>query len=319
MNNYANIPNLTGKTAIVTGANSGTGYGITYHLAKHGCKVIMASRSEQKLRQAAIKMKAEVPGANLQLEVLDITSMKSIKDFSDRIKTQYGRVDFLANNAGAGHHSYVETEDGLEENLTVNYLGHFALTTHLLPVLLDNSRIVNFSSIGYKKFLKNDLDVNNLMCTNPAEYNQMQEYCKAKLCAILHSVKLQREFDRLGINSKALACHPGNARTELMNKDHNKFALRVAFKYIISPMMKVTGISQSLYDGALPAIETLIADKVETEVVYSPSSKLEATGAPIALPIDTTHFQQSDIDALWLKTQDLLQLSVEDYLTAKAA
>ena len=71
--------------------------------------------------------------------------------------------------------------------LTVNYLGHFAFTTQLLPVLKDGSRIVNFSSIGYKKFLKHQLDIDNLMCQDAESYNQMQEYCKAKLCSILHA------------------------------------------------------------------------------------------------------------------------------------
>lgn len=319
MYNFANIPNLKGKVAIVTGANSGTGYGITYHLAKQGCKVIMASRSEAKLSEAAARMKLQLPEADLQTEVLDITHMASIQAFCQRIIHQYSKIDFLANNAGAGHHSYVETKDGLEENLTVNYLGHFALTTQLLRVLMDGSRIVNFSSIGYKKFLKHDLDVENLMCRDAAQYNQMQEYCKAKLCSILHAVKLQREFDRLGVDAKIFACHPGNARTSLMDKEHNKLMLRMSFKYLIGPLMALTGLSHSLYDGALPAIEALVADDAQTGMVYSPSSKLEATGDPIPLPIDRTHFKEEDIDALWDKTQQILDLSVYDYLQTQAA
>lgn len=313
MHNFSDIPDLNGKVAIVTGANSGTGYGISWHLAKHGCKVIMASRSATRLSEAIDNMKAQLPDAQLQGAVVDITRMRSIREFCQDITEQYTKIDFLANNAGAGHHSYVKTEDDLEENLTVNYLGHFALTTQLLPVLLDGSRIVNFSSIGYKKFLKHDLDVEHLMCTDP-KYNQMQEYCKAKLCSILHAVKLQREFEKYGIDSKVFACHPGNARTSLMTKDNNTLPMRLSFKYLISPLMALTGISHSLYDGALPAIEALIAENAQTEMVYSPGSKLEATGDPVPLPIDRTHFEEKDIDALWDKTQQLLNLSVYDYL-----
>ena len=100
MNNYKNIPNLDGKIAIVTGANSGTGYGITYHLAKHNCKVIMASRNEQKLQDAKQKLLKQIPNAKLEVEVLDLTNLESIKNFSERIISSYKKIDFLANNAG---------------------------------------------------------------------------------------------------------------------------------------------------------------------------------------------------------------------------
>ena len=319
MQNYENIPDLTGKTAIVTGANSGTGYGITYHLAKHGCKVIMASRSESKLNQARQTLKANLPNAVLEVAVLDLTRMSSIKAFSEKICNEYSKIDFLANNAGAGHHTFRKTEDGLEENLTINYLGHFALTTQLLPVLKDESRIVNFSSIGYKRFLKHDLNVDQLMCRDANSYNQMQEYCKGKLCSILHAVKLQREFDRVGLKTKIYACHPGNARTDLMTKDDSKLMMSLLFKYLLAPAMAVTGVSQSLYDGALPAIEALIAADAQTGMVYSPSSKNELTGAPIAREIDRTHFKEADIDKLWDKTQELLGLTVSDFLPELSA
>jgi NAD(P)-dependent dehydrogenase (short-subunit alcohol dehydrogenase family) len=246
--------------------------------------------------------------------MLDITRMGSIKKFCDMIISQYGKIDFLANNAGAGDYRYIKTEDGLEENLTINYLGHVALTTQLLPVLKDGSRIVNFSSIGYKKFLKHDLDIDNLMCEDESQYDQMQEYCKAKLCSILHAVKLQREFEARGISSKVFACHPGNARTDLMKKDNNPVFIRVMFNYFLAPLMKMTGMSHSLYDGALPAIEALIADNAQTGKVYAPGKKNELTGDPIPWDIDRTHFREEDIDKLWHKTQQILDLSVNDYL-----
>jgi len=221
MNNYKNIPNLDGKVAIVTGANSGTGYGITHHLAKHNCKVIMASRNASKLQDAKKQLMSEIPSAKLEIEIVDLTSLDSIKNFCNSIKSNYEKIDFLVNNAGGGGPKFAQTVDGLEANLTLNYLGLFALTVQLLPVLKDGSRIVNFASIGYKRYLKNDLDVDNLMCDNPDDYNQMQEYCKAKLCAILFAVKLQEEFENMGSTSMALSCHPGYARTSLMTKPEN--------------------------------------------------------------------------------------------------
>lgn len=312
MNNHKNIPNLKGKIAIVTGSSSGTGYGISYHLAKHNCKVIMASRNKSKLEDARRRLLDEVPNADLEIEILDLTSLKSIKDFTERVKNNYKKIDFLANNAGGGG-KYKKTVDELEQNLAVNYLGHFAVTTQLLPVLKDGSRIVTFSSIGYKRFLKNDLDVDNLMCENEAGYNQMQEYCKAKLCSILFGVKLQSEFERIGSTSMALSCHPGFSRTNLMTNPENfGFIMRVVGR-AFSGLSGVLGLSQSLYDGALPAIEALIADDARPNVVYSPK-KRESTGAPIPIEIDHTHFKDEDIDKLWIKTQDLLGIKVEEYI-----
>lgn len=313
MNNHKNIPNLSGKVAIVTGANSGTGYGISYHLAKHGCKVVMASRNASKLAAAKKELLAQVPNAELEVEIVDISDLGSIRAFTEVIKARYGKVDFLANNAGGGDAKFKETADGLEANMAVNYLGHFALTVQLLPVLKDASRIVTFASIGYKAFLRKDLDVDNLMCKSAADYNQMQEYCKAKLCAILFGVRLQREFEAIGSNSMALSCHPGYARTSLMTKPENPFYLR-ALGTVMNAVSGVLGLSHDLYDGALPAIEALVTDSPEPNKVYSPSGRRESTGAPVAKEIDRTHFKEEDIDKLWVKTQELLDLKVSEFL-----
>ena len=314
MNNCKHIPNLQGKVAIVTGANSGTGYGITYHLAGHGCKVIMASRNRVKLNEAKAELLKQLPNADLEIDVLELTSLASIEAFTQRIHAKYEKIDFLANNAGGGSTKYQTTPEGFEANFFVNYLGHFALTTQLLPVLKDGSRIVNFSSIGYKRFLKHDLDTANLQDHGPKQYNQMQSYCRAKLCCILHAQKLSREFARIGSSSKALSCHPGWARTNLMNKEGEPVLLKILFNYLVTPLSKVFGLSQDLYDGALPAIEALIVDEPEVDKVYAPGNKNESTGQPKPWDIDDSHFKESDIEELWLASEQLLNIKVSDYL-----
>ncbi len=316
MHNYKNIPDLTDKIAIVTGANSGTGYGITYHLAKHNCKVIMASRNKEKLQKAKAELLKELPYAQLEIEVVDITDMMSIKDFCKRIKSKYSKIDFLANNAGGGSDKFKMTADGLETVLTVNYLGHFALTIQLLPVLKEQSRIVTFSSIGYKLFLENDLDVDNLMLTNKADFNSMQEYCKGKLCCILFSVKLQEEFKKIGSKSMSLACHPGWARTNLMMQEETNKDTH-AQKVKMNEEARMRGDNHSLFDGALPAIEALIADDAKSGVVYSPKNDTsipESVGEPIPREIDQSHYKKEDIDKLWIKSQELTKITVSEFL-----
>ena len=250
MNNYANIPNLDGKTAIVSGANSGTGYGVTYHLAKNNCKVVMASRNKQRLEEAREKLLKDLPNAQLELEVLEITDLSSIRDFADRIKGNYNKIDFLANNAGGGSEAFTKTPDGLETVLTVNYLGHFALTAQLMPLLKDGSRIVTFSSLGYKLLLENDLDVENLMVEQEADFDEMQEYCKGKLCSILFMVKLHEVFEKMGSNSMALSCHPGFARTNLNAQEGRSQESKEGWEKFVEDAC-AQNRNHSLYDGAL--------------------------------------------------------------------
>lgn len=312
MNNFKNIPNLKGKVAIVTGANSGTGYGITFHLAKNNCKVIMASRNESKLKEAKRKLLEEVPNADLEIEIVDLANLDSIKKFSERINSKYDKIDYLANNAGGGPSKYSTTVDGFEAVMAINYLGHFAITTQLLPVLKDGSRIVTFSSIGYKRFMKNDLDVENLLVKSEADFNQMEEYCKGKLCSILFGVKLQSEFERIGSKSMALSCHPGWARTNLVAQSETVFT-RI-FKFFFNGVSRIFRMSHSLYDGALPAIEALIADDAKVNMVYSPNGKGEGTGDPIPREINHTHYKDEDIDKLWVKSQELVGVDVTTLL-----
>lgn len=315
MNNHKNIPNLAGKVAIVTGANSGTGYGITYHLAKQNCKVIIASRNKAKLEDAKAKMLKEVPNAKLELEVVDLCDLSSIKKFCERIKTKYKKIDYLANNAGGGPQRFQLTKDSLEVQLATNYLGHFAVTTQLLPVLKDGSRVVTYASIGYKRFLRNDLDIDNLMVTKAEDFNPMEEYCKGKLCSILFSVKLQDEFERIGSKSMSLACHPGYARSNLMTGDNFGFVMRLVGR-IMNGVTALLGTSMNIYDGALPAIEALIADNAQPRKVYSPKKggNMESHGDPIPREIDHTHYKDEDIDRLWVKSQKLVGINVNDYL-----
>ncbi len=313
MNNYANIPNLEGKKAIVTGANSGTGYGVTYHLAKNNCKVIMASRNQQRLEEAREKLLKEIPDAQLELEVVEITDLTSIREFCDRVNSNYDNIDFLVNNAGGGSTAFTKTADGLETVLTVNYLGHFALTALLLPVLKNASRIVTFSSAGYKTLLEDDLDIDNLMIEQASDFDEMQEYCKGKLCSVLFMVKLHEEFEKMGSSSMALSCHPGFARTNLNGQEGRSEEIKAGWTKFVEDG-RAAGQNHSLYDGALPAIEALVADDAKPKVVYAPDGENELVGNPIPYEIDHTHYQDKDIDKLWVKSQELVNINVEEYL-----
>jgi NAD(P)-dependent dehydrogenase (short-subunit alcohol dehydrogenase family) len=144
------IPNLTGKLAVVTGANSGIGFGITKRLAAAGAEVVLAVRNLQKGENAKRELLVTRPGAKLRIEQLDLANLKSIRAFGERLNLQGRPVDYLFNNAGVmTPPSRFATEDGFELQFGANYLGHFALTGHLLPLLkaAGLSRVVTLSSL----------------------------------------------------------------------------------------------------------------------------------------------------------------------------
>ena len=146
------IPDLTGKVAIVTGANAGLGLEITKGLAGAGASVVMACRNLDKATTAAAQVRAVVPDASLEIRHLDLASLESVRVFAEEFAGGATRLDILGNNAGLMALDRSTTEDGFEMQFGVNHLGHFALTAHLVPILraTPESRVVNMSSMGHR-------------------------------------------------------------------------------------------------------------------------------------------------------------------------
>ncbi|MDX1379217.1 MAG: SDR family NAD(P)-dependent oxidoreductase, partial [Anaerolineales bacterium] len=147
------IPDLTGKVIIVTGANSGIGYEAAKEFARKGAQTILACRSVDKAQRALNQIRAEVPNAQVEIMQLDLASLKSIHSFTETYKSKFDRLDVLVNNAGIMMTSYGVTDDGFERQFGTNHLGHFTLTGLLIDPLKNtpNSRVVNVSSNGHRQ------------------------------------------------------------------------------------------------------------------------------------------------------------------------
>jgi NAD(P)-dependent dehydrogenase (short-subunit alcohol dehydrogenase family) len=160
-----NIPDLSGKVIIVTGANCGLGFEAAKEFARKGAKVIMACRNMDKAQVALTQINEEIPDTSVEVTQLDLASLKSIHQFADKFKAKYDRPDVLLNNVGIMFTPYGKTEDGFEQQFGVNHLGHFALTGLLLDVLKEtsNSRVVNVSSSGHTM---GEMDFDDLMFEN---------------------------------------------------------------------------------------------------------------------------------------------------------
>ncbi len=209
-----NLPSQSGKTIIITGANSGLGFASTQALARAGATVVMACRSEERGKRALQAVKQKVPDSQVELMLLDLGSLDSVAAFAEAFARKYGRLDVLLNNAGIMATPFGKTEEGFEKQFGVNHLGHFALTARLMPLLrgTPNSRIVAVSSLAA---VNGTIDFDDLH--HAQSYKPWEAYGQSKLANLMFALELDRRLKAAGENSISLATHPGGAATNLGN------------------------------------------------------------------------------------------------------
>ncbi|WP_427895273.1 oxidoreductase [Kribbella sp. GL6] len=207
----ADIPDLTGRRALVTGATSGIGYETALELLRHGADVIVAARNPEKAARAAERLTQQGGRAPTVLE-LDLADLASVQRAADEVLAKYDRLELLVNNAGVMAPPYRQTVDGFELQLGTNHLGHFALTGRLMPVLLKGSRVVTVSSFmhkGARGISESDL-------RRPADsYRKWEAYCRSKLANLLFTLELDRRARAAGAELLSVGAHPGYASTHL--------------------------------------------------------------------------------------------------------
>jgi len=211
-----NLNDQTGKTILVTGANTGLGYETSLELAKKGAHVISTGRDENKLQEAALKIKKAVPEARIEVGIVDLASIQSITRFAEMFSIKHHKLDVLINNAGIMFPPAGKTADGFETQFGVNFIGHFVLTALLFPLLLkaENARVVTLSSIAHRNGF---IDFNNLKLEKP--YDKFREYGQSKVADLTFAIELQRRIDRAGLPVLSVAAHPGISKTELLRYD----------------------------------------------------------------------------------------------------
>src|SRR4051812_23752088 len=206
------VPSQLGRTAVVTGATGGLGYEAALALAKAGAEVILTGRDDQKGRSAVEKIGHEVTGSNVSYEQLDLASLASVADFAQRMHSRQS-LDLLINNAGVMALPHRQTTaDGFEMQFGTNYLGHFALTARLMPLLRGASapRVVSVSSLAHRT---GRIDFDDLQ--GARVYSPWKAYGQSKLAMLMFALELQRRSDAAGWNLTSNAAHPGFARTGL--------------------------------------------------------------------------------------------------------
>jgi NAD(P)-dependent dehydrogenase (short-subunit alcohol dehydrogenase family) len=208
----ADVPDLSGRTAVVTGANAGIGLRTARVLAGRGAHVVLACRNIEKARRAAERIAAEEPRASTAVIRLDLASLASVRAAAEEIRDACRSLDLLINNAGVMEVPYQRTEDGFELTLATNHLGHFALAGLLLDRLLatPGSRVVTVSSMAH---LDGVLNLEDLQ--SERRYDPVAAYARSKLANLLFTYQLDRRLRAARARTSALACHPGVVHTDL--------------------------------------------------------------------------------------------------------
>lgn len=291
-----NIPNLAGKTAIVTGANSGLGYQTALQLARHGALVVLACRNQARGEQAVRAIRAAAPAANIELMNLDLASEESIRHFADAFTKSHGRLDVLVNNGGVMGLPRTLTEDGFEMQLGINHLGHFALTGLLLDSLAATAagRVVTVSS---RMHVDGKIDWDDLMLEQG--YDNWGAYRQSKLANLLFAFELQRRLEAAGSNTISIAVHPGRAVT---NWPDNFNGFQKALMTVISRLT-----SQSAEMGALPQLYAATSPEVKPGAYYGPNE--DTKGYPEETRASDAAYDVSDAKRLWEVSEKLTGVS----------
>jgi NAD(P)-dependent dehydrogenase (short-subunit alcohol dehydrogenase family) len=301
------VPDQHGRTAVVTGGNSGLGRIVGRELGRRGAKVIIASRDNAKSAEAAKEITAAYPSSTVEAAQLDLGNLSSIRAFADRIVAGNDHIDLLINNAGVMAAPYQRTADGFELQFGTNHLGHFALTGLLLPLLYGRSeaRVVTVSSNNHKggRIRFDDLQ-------GEQRYSRWGAYAQSKLANLLFAFELDRRLKAGGWKLISVAAHPGYSATNLQLSGpplHERLGMRLSNRLF----------AQSAEMGALPILYAATAPDVEGGSYVGPDGRGELRGHPVLVDASARAYGEEAARRLWDISEQLTDVRYD--FTAPAA
>lgn len=287
---FDSIPDQTGRTAIVTGANTGIGYETALALVRKGATVVLACRDVAKADAAVAKIMAEKPRGSASSQALDLSDLDSVNAFAKRFVAEHQRLDLLVNNAGVMVPPESQTRQGFELQIGTNHLGHFALTAHLLPLLRKTAgaRVVVVSSgvhhMGHIDF--EDLNFKR------RGYSAPKAYAQSKLANLLFALELQRRLRSAGADTIVTAAHPGWTATDLQRT--------AGAARFFNPFF-----AMKAPDGALPTLRAATDPTASAGDYYGPKRFFEMNGPPVRARINRRARDESVAARLWGVSESL--------------
>jgi NAD(P)-dependent dehydrogenase (short-subunit alcohol dehydrogenase family) len=289
------IGELKGKRIIITGATHGIGYEAAEKLASKGADLIIAVRNTEKGEKAAGKIRHKNPSAAVTVMHLDLADLDVVMQFAADCTARFDRLDVLINNAGVMVPPYGRTKNGFELQFGTNHLGHFALTAHLLPLLMNTplSRIVTISSIAARraKIRFDNLD-------GSKGYNPMIFYRQSKLSNLLFAMELQNRLERAGSSTISVACHPGISVTNLLSRGTGK-----EMGWVMKTLMRI--VAQPASRGALPTLYAATHPDLHGGEYIGPDGPGNTKGYPV-LTNDPARLYKADLAVRLWETSETL-------------
>jgi NAD(P)-dependent dehydrogenase (short-subunit alcohol dehydrogenase family) len=290
------MPDLSGKTFVVTGANSGIGFEASRALAAKGATVVLACRSQEKGRAAIDAIRGQTPGAKLLLERLDLGDLDSVRALASKVLKDHARLDVLINNAGVMAIPRLTTKNGFETQIGTNHLGHFALTGLLIGRLVESapSRVVTVSSMAHTMGKFGALDANDLLLQTG--YTKWGAYGRSKLANLLFAYELQRRLEARASSVLSVACHPGYAATNLqaVGPQMTNSTFGKAFMSIGNAVL-----AQSAAAGSLPTLYAATAPDVRGGDYIGPGGPFKMIGAPVKQKSNRASHDAQAATKLW--------------------
>ena len=297
----ADVPDQSGRVAVVTGANTGIGYEAAAVLAGRGARVVVAVRNLDKGRQAVGRIRQLHPGADVVLQELDLSSLASVRTAAEELRAAHPRIDLLINNAGVMYPPKQTTSDGFELQFGTNHLGHFALTGLLLDRLLpvEGSRVVSVASIAHN--IQADIHFDDLQWER--SYNRVAAYGQSKLANLMFTYTLARRLAAKGAPTIAVAAHPGISNTELMR--HIPGSQLPGFAWLAGLVTNSPAV------GALATLRAATDPGVRGGQYYGPSGLRELVGHPVLVQSNRKSHDVDVQERLWTVSEELTGVSYD--------
>jgi NAD(P)-dependent dehydrogenase (short-subunit alcohol dehydrogenase family) len=302
------VPDLSGRLAVITGANSGLGLGLTGRLARAGAEVILAVRNQAKGEAAIEQVQAALPGAKLVLKSLDLASLDSVGALGDELCAEGRPIDILVNNAGImTPPKRVTTDDGFELQLGSNYLGHFALTAHLLPLLraAGDARVTSLSSLVNRL---GRLRFGDLQAADG--YNANRSYAQSKLAVLMFALELDRRSREGGWGIASNAAHPGFTKTNLQitGPGHGTSGNSALERFYALSFRFMPFAYQDVEQGILPALFAATSNLADGGDYYGPGGFAEIAGRAARATVPKRALDRADSLRLWTVSEQLVGL-----------
>ncbi|AFT70741.1 Short-chain dehydrogenase/reductase SDR [Alloalcanivorax dieselolei B5] len=290
----SDIPSQRGRTAVVTGTG-GLGFQDALALARAGANVIIAGRNPSKGCAAVDQIRQSVPGASVLFQALDLASLDSIEAFTDELRSSRDSLELLINNAGVMMPpKRQQTEDGFELQFGTNYLGHFALTARLLPLLCKGNkpRVVSLSSVAARS---GTISFEDLQAQR--NYKPMPVYSQSKLACLMFALELQRRSDAAGWGIQSVAAHPGISRTELLPNGTGAWSAPALARRFLWFLFQPSA------QGALPTLFAATSPQAQGGVYYGPDKLGEIRGYPTVATVPPQALDISAAERLWNESE----------------